>query len=166
MHNCEKMAAVSVFVLALLGTQASADDLTVQSSVTIDGFNSTTITTGFTSTDAFDSIHSCETTNGVSCTTQNGYDHPPKNIHEFLCIPSSMAYLLTTTCSTLVNRNDGNDCHGNSSGNYCLGSQGVGPICQWRTNSSGTAAWNWTISYRSGTPYSIDCNVSGYTGTH
>src|SRR3984893_3236792 len=133
MRNCEKMTAVSVVVLALLGTPASADDLTVQSAVTIDGFNSTTVTTGFTSTDAFDSIHSCTTTNGVSCTTQNGYDHPPKNIHEFLCIPSSMAYLLTTTCSTLVNRNDGNDCHGNSPGAYFFGRHGVGSLWRRRT---------------------------------
>ncbi|MGA3310834.1 MAG: hypothetical protein ABSD08_19815 [Xanthobacteraceae bacterium] len=166
MRNCGKLTAASLFVLALLGTQARADALTVQSSVGIEGFTSTTTSTGFQSTDAFDGRHTCTTTNGTGCTTSNGYDHPPKNIHEWLCIPAAMQYQLTSGCSTLVNRNDDGDCHGNDPADYCIGSQGVGPVCQWRTMSSGTASWKWTVAYRSSAPYSIDCNNDGYSGTH
>ena len=161
-----KVTALSLFALALLGPQAHADSVTVKSSVRLDGFNSTNYGTGFTSTDVFDGRHSCDTTNSVDCTATNSYDHPPKNIHEWLCVPNATAYQLTVNCLALVNQNDDGDCHSNDPKDYCAGRQGVGPVCQWRTTSSGTASWSWTVTARSGLPYLVDCSNAGYSGTH
>lgn len=152
--------------LCLAMSQAYADDVKIESEVTLDGFNNTGISTGFTTTDAFDSWHSCTTGNNSSCTASNSYGSPPKNMHEYICIPSNLSYNFTSSCQTLLTQDDDGDCHANDTQELSCGGQRLGPDCQWRTGSSGTAKWSWTITASSGGPYTIDCSNSGYSGTH
>lgn len=159
-----------LFMAALLAVTglAQAADQTVKASVTLNGFNNSNILVGFKSTDVFDGVHSCKPGSGPSCTTQNGYGSPPKNISNFLCIPNSLTYQITSSCQTLLAQGQSQSCHGNSLDNYCsavvTNSSEVAPSCNWRTNdNTSTVTWSWTLTYQGGV-VTVDCSNGNYQG--
>jgi hypothetical protein len=167
-HNALK-SIVFVTALVTFTGLAQAADQTVKANVTLNGFNNSNIVVGFKSTDAFDGVHTCKPGSGSSCTAQNGYGSPPKNIGNFLCIPNSMTYQISSSCQSLLSQGTSQDCHSNSESNYCAvavsNSSQVSPSCNWRTNNNtNTVNWNWTLTYQGGV-VTVDCSNSNYQGT-
>ena len=157
--------ATTLFLAA--GTLAQAKDVTVESRISVSGFNNASVGSAIKSTDITDSWHSCTIGTDNECPAKNTYGSPPKNMHIYICIPATLEYSYTSACQSLLNRNDDGDCHKNSTQIYgCGGNTSIGPKCQWRTTSSGTAEWTWKVTAQQGLPYQIDCSNSGFSGTH
>jgi len=149
---------------ALLSTAASASDQTIQAKLTLTGINNSNISAAFTTTDAFDTVHSCSAGSGSSCTASNKYGSPPKNVGNILCMPSNLAYSITNACQTLLTSGSGQDCKGNPIRGYCGSNANVTASCAWRTNNNtNTTAWNWNLSFANGL-VTVDCSNSNYQG--
>src|SRR5215813_3892774 len=91
---------------------------TVETNLTLAGFNNSGIMALFLSTDVTDSIHDCHAYTGSTCTAQHSYISPPKNIGNALCLPSGSSYTITENCSTLLNQGRG-ACHRNRLNGTC-----------------------------------------------
>lgn len=159
-----------VFLAALLAVTglAQAADQTVKATVTLSGFNNSNIVAGFKSTDIFDNVHTCKPGSSSSCTAQNGYDSPPKNIGNFLCIPNSVTYQIASSCQSLLTQGVSNGCHDNVEDSYCAvavaNSSQVSPSCNWRTNdNTNTVTWSWTLTYQQGI-VTVSCSNGNYQG--
>lgn len=168
MRNNTLKSILFLAALAAVTGLAQAADQTVKANVTLNGFNNSNIVVGFKSTDAFDGVHTCKPGSSSSCTAQNGYGSPPKNIGNFLCIPNSVAYQISSSCQSLLSQGTSQNCHGNSESNYCAvavsNSSEVAPACNWRTNNNtSTVTWNWTLTYQGGI-VTVDCSNSNYQG--
>jgi hypothetical protein len=149
---------------------AGAQSLTIQSVVTLQGFTNPNVGTAFITTNP-DSWHWCSVGVGSTCTATNGYSHPPKNVHEYLCVAQTFTYQITSGCSSLLAQGGNQKCHKNSTRNPvgCSPGKTIGPACQWTTASSGTATWRWTITAQTvpnQAPYLLDCSNAGYVGPH
>jgi opacity protein-like surface antigen len=161
----------SRFLLALCAaallsgvSAASADDQTIQSNLTLSGFNNSNIMTAFKTTDAFDAVHSCTTGSSSNCTAQNGYGSPPKNVGNILCMPSNLVYAITSGCQAILSSGSSQGCKGNPIQGLCGGNANVTAACAWRTNNNkSTTTWNWNLSY-SGGVVNVDCSNSNYQG--
>jgi len=160
-----RFAVAALAALVVSTVAASADDQTIQSNLTLTGFNNSGITAAFKTTDAFDSVHSCNPGSGSSCTAQNGYGSPPKNVGNILCLPSNLVYAISSGCQAILTSGEGQDCKGNPIKGYCGGNSNVTASCAWRTNNNKTTVqWNWRLSYQSNGAISVDCSNSNYQG--
>ena len=156
-----------VMIAAGMAGMAHAADQNIKANLTLSGFNSSSITAAFSSTDVFDSIHSCNAGSGSTCTAQNGYGTQPKNIGNVLCIPNNLTYAITASCQQLLAQGASQECHGNSQKSYCgSGFATVAPACNWRTNdNTNTVNWNWVLTLQGqGCVISVDCSNSNYQG--
>jgi hypothetical protein len=155
-----------VTLLALAGPAQAADQI-IKSNLTLTGFNSSTIVAAFTTTDVFDGTHSCTTGSGSSCTAQNGYGSPPKNVGNVLCIPNNLTYAITASCQQVLSQGASGNCDKNNLRSYCKpGLATVAPACLWRTNNNRNEVnWNWKLSLQAqGCVISVDCSQSNYQG--
>lgn len=168
MRNHALKSILFITALVVFTSLAQAADQTVKASVTLNGFNNSNILVGFKSTDVFDAVHTCKPGSSPSCTTQNGYGSPPKNISNFLCIPNSLTYQITSSCQSLLSQGVSQGCNSNNEANYCSiavsNSSEVAPSCNWRTNNNtSTVTWNWTLTYQGGV-VTVDCSNGNYQG--
>jgi hypothetical protein len=158
---------VAVTLLLAAAGAARAADQTIKANLTLTGFNSSTIVTAFTTTDVFDSTHSCNAGSGSSCTAQNGYGSPPKNVGNVLCIPNNLTYAITASCQQLLSQGASQNCTKNNLKSYCnSGLATVAPACNWRTNDNRNEVnWNWRLTLQGqGCVISVDCSQSNYRG--
>jgi hypothetical protein len=133
-----RSALFAACTAALLATAsaASADDQTIQANLTLTGINNSNISTAFTTTDAFDAVHSCSAGSGSSCTASNGYGSPPKNVGNILCMPSNLVYSITSGCQAVLSSGASQNCKGNPVRGWCAGNANVTASCAWRTNNN------------------------------
>lgn len=162
-----KTKSISVFTAAMmmsaLGSMAHASDVTTKGKVSLNDFNNTSVTAVTRTSDFAAQYHSCTTGNGTSCTVTDTHRSPPKNMGNVLCMPSGMIYDITSACESLLSTGASNSCKKNSAkGFYCSGDM-IAPTCDFRTGSSGTATWQWTLTAQNGT-VKVDCSESGYVG--
>lgn len=158
---------VAVTLLLAAAGPVRAADQNIKANLTLTGFNSSTIVTAFTTTDVFDSTHSCNAGSGSNCTAQNGYGSPPKNVGNVLCIPNNLTYAITATCQQLLSQGASQGCDKNNLKSYCnSGLATVAPACNWRTNNNkNDVNWNWKLTLQGqGCVISIDCSQSNYQG--
>ncbi len=149
---------------AVVSTAASANNQTIQAKLNLTGINNSNISTAFTTTDVFDTVHSCSAGSGSSCTASNNYGSPPKNVGNILCMPSNLAYSITSGCQAILSSGSSQDCKGNPIRGYCGSNSNVTASCAWRTNNnSNTTAWNWNLSFANGL-VTVDCSNSNYQG--
>ncbi|MCW5606247.1 MAG: hypothetical protein KIT18_17030 [Burkholderiales bacterium] len=164
MPTC-RLAAAALAALVLSAAGACADDQTIQSNLTLSGFNNSSITAAFKTTDVFDSIHSCSPGSSSSCTAQNSYGSPPKNVGNILCLPNNLVYSITSGCQAILTSGEGQDCKGNPIKGFCGGNANVTASCAWRTNNNkNTVQWNWRLSYGTNGAITVDCSNSNYQG--
>jgi hypothetical protein len=143
---------------------ASADDQTIQAVLSMSGINNSNIRAAFKTTDGFDAVHSCSPGSTSGCTASNGYGSPPKNVGNILCMPSNLAYAISSSCQSLLASGASQDCKGNPISNYCGGNASVASSCAWRTNNNkNTTTWNWNLSFANGV-VNVDCSNSNYQG--
>jgi hypothetical protein len=160
-------ALVLIASAAVMAEPARAADQVIKANLTLNGFNSSSIIVGFTSTDVFDSRHSCNAGSGPSCTAQNGYGSPPKNIGNVLCIPNNLTYAISASCQQLLSQGASQSCQGNNMKSYCGSNAAtVAPACNWRTNANkNTVNWNWVLTLQGqGCVITVDCSNSNYQG--
>jgi len=162
------LVVLSVLVVTLLGvSSAQASDQKICGVVNLSGFMNSSIKVGYKTTDAFDSARICSPGNSASCSACNGYSAPPKNVGNFLCLPNSLAYTITSDCQNLLKAGSGDGCHGNSGKSYCPSNTSIiAPDCNWRTNNNkSNTNWTWNVSYNGSTQsYTVDCSNSNYQG--
>ena len=159
--------AVVAVSLAAAGP-AQADDQIVTVNLTLNGFNNNKIIAGFTSTDVFDPITSCNAGSSSGCSANHSYGSPPKNIANFLCIPNGVTYAISQSCQSLLSLGVSTGCHSNSLSTYCdatYSSPQVSPACNWRTNDNKSPVnWNWSLTLQNGGVVAVDCSLSNYQG--
>ncbi|MGB0504784.1 MAG: hypothetical protein ACPGGK_01185 [Pikeienuella sp.] len=150
----------------LTGGIGLADSVDVKASVTNSNFQNNSIGTGFRTSDALANFHSCSTSqdNGYGCQVSDKSTSTPKNIGNTLCLPTSMVFSIDQNCQSLLNAGAGEDCQENSSSGQCGTSQEVLPGCNWRTEETGTAKWDWTLTHGDNGIMMISCTNSGYQG--
>lgn len=154
---------MGVALAVALAGPVFADDQTIQATVNLSGFNNSGISTAFTTTDAFDGVHSCSTGSGTTCSTSNGYGSPPKNVGNTLCLPSNLVYSITSGCQAILTAGANQDCKGNPIRGYCSQAN-VTPSCAWRTNNNkNKVQWTWNLSFANGL-ITVDCTNSNYQG--
>lgn len=150
----------------LLAGVAQASDQSICSNLSLSGFNSSSLKTGFTTTDVFDGDHTCSPGNGSSCSACNGYGSPPKNTGFILCIPDAMTYQITSSCQNLLSQGSGDGCSDNTISKAVCSSTSavVRPSCNWRSHDNkNNTGWNWTVKYSSGI-YTVDCSNYNFQG--
>jgi hypothetical protein len=158
---------VAVALTLVFADPVHAADQIIKANLTLSGFNSSTIVTAFTTTDVFDSVHSCNAGSGSSCTAQNGYGSPPKNVGNVLCIPNNLTYAITASCQQLLSQGASQNCNKNNLKSYCNSSLAtVAPACNWRTNDNRNEVnWNWRLTLQGqGCVINVDCSQSNYQG--
>ena len=159
--------AVVTLLLAVAGPAGAADQV-IKANVTLTGFNSSNIEVAFTTTDVFDGVHSCKAGSGSSCTAQNGYGSPPKNVGNVLCIPNNLTYAISASCQQLLSQGASQNCNKNNLKSYCNSSSTatIAPACNWRTNNNKNPVnWNWTLTLQAqGCVINVDCSQSNYQG--
>jgi len=158
---------LAIAAAAALAAPARAADQTIKANLTLSGFKTSGITVGFKTTDIFDSSHFCNAGTGSSCSAQNGYGSPPKNVGNVLCMPNNLAYTISATCQQLLAQGATSGCHSNNMKSACAsGSVAIAPACNWRTNDNTTTVnWNWNLSAQGGgCVITVSCSNSNYQG--
>ena len=135
--------------------------------MSLNGFSNNNIQTGLRTSDIGAAFHSCTTGNGTNCTVSDQQSSIPKNIGNIVCLPSTVTYLVTSTCQNLLNQGSSSGCQKNSAPTNCglSSTNSVRPTCNWRTqdNKSVTASWNWTLTWDgANNRVNVDCAETGY----
>ena len=153
---------------AALAAPARAADQTIKANLSLSGFKTSAISVGFTTTDIFDGRHFCNAGTGSSCTAQNSYGSPPKNVGNVLCMPNNLAYTIGLTCQQTLALGATSGCKSNNMKSHCpSGSVAIAPACNWVTNSSTNTVvnWNWNLSAQGGgCVITVNCSYSNYVG--
>ena len=153
---------------AALAAPARAADQTIKANLSLSGFKTGAISVGFTTTDIFDGSHSCNAGTGSSCTAQNGYGSPPKNVGNVLCMPNNLAYTISTACQQTLAQGATSGCKSNNMKSACpSGSVAIAPACNWVTNNftNTVVNWNWNLSAQGGgCVITVNCSSSNYVG--
>ena len=145
MRTLSKWLAAIVAAAVIAGPAAAADQ-TIRTHLTLSDFNNSSIKVAFKTTDAFDSVRTCNAGSGSSCSAQNGYGSPPKNVGNVLCIPDQLLFAITASCQQILSQGAGK-CEKNNLSSWCpaSGFATVAPACNWRTNDNKNAV-SWSSS--------------------
>ena len=153
---------------AALAAPARAADQTIRANLSLSGFKTSAISVAFETGDFFDLEHRCNAGAGSSCTAQNGYGSPPKNVGNVLCLPNNLAYTISSACQQILAQGATSGCKSNRMKSDCpSGSVAIAPACNWVTNSSTNTVvnWNWNLSAQGGgCVITVNCSYSNYVG--
>lgn len=165
--HCVRRAGLSVVVsivsfVFVAGTARASQNICAGLDLT--GFNNSSITAGYRVTDVGASFHSCNAGSGSNCSACAGATFSPKNVGNYLCLPSNLIYSISSSCQSLLTSGASNCTTNNTNGSVCSGQSAVMPACNWRTNdNSNTATWTWSLSL-SGSTVVVNCSNSNYQG--
>lgn len=130
--------------------QGPDSDQAICSTVNLSGFENSTVTTGFESTDEFDSVHQCSTDDSSGCSACNGYGSPPKNVGFFLCLPDTQTFTVDAGCEELLTAGDSDSCKPNPFGDLSIcppNTEEIAPDCNWRTkDNKDDVRWTWDVT--------------------
>ncbi|MEA2558953.1 MAG: hypothetical protein QOH06_457 [Acidobacteriota bacterium] len=159
------LAVVAVFGLFLLAAGgAQADSQNICGKLTLSGFNNSSIIAGYRVTDVAASFHQCSAESSSNCSACAGAKSYPKNVGNYLCIPSTLVYAITANCQALLSSGSANCSKNNVPSTVCGSQSTVEPVCNWRTNdNTNEADWNWSLTW-SGNTVSVDCSNNNYQG--
>lgn len=148
----------------LVGGVAHAGSQNICANLTLTGFNNSSIVAGYRTTDVGAAYHYCDTGSTNSCAACASATFQPKNVGNYLCLPSNLLYTISSSCQTLLNSGS-SDCSTNTTdGDVCTGQSAVMPACNWRTEDNDTEAyWSWSLSL-SGSTITVNCSNSNYQG--
>jgi hypothetical protein len=162
------MAKLPVVIAIAIAAPAWGSDQNISATLTMTGFKNPDVLVAFISTDLTDQVRKCTAKTGSSCTAQNGYGSPPKNISNVLCLPNTLSYIITESCQQLLAKGATQDCKGNGLASYCTryltNSINVAPGCKWRTkDNKDPVTWSWVLTLRGqGPAVDLDCSNKNY----
>ncbi|HEX5719738.1 MAG TPA: hypothetical protein VF179_26520, partial [Thermoanaerobaculia bacterium] len=144
-----RLAVVAVFGLFLLAAGgAQADSQNICAKLALSGFNNSSIIAGYRVTDVGASFHQCSAESSSNCSACAGATFYPKNVGNYLCIPSTFLYSITATCQSLLSSGSSNCSKNNVPSNVCGSQATIKPVCNWRTNDNANEAdWNWSLTW-------------------
>jgi hypothetical protein len=156
------LVVLALLVLAAGGAHAGSQNICA--SLSLSGFNNSSIVAGYRVTDVGASFHSCSPGSSSSCSACAGATFQPKNVGNYLCLPSNMIYSISSSCQSLLSSGASNCKSNNVNGQVCSGMSVVLPSCNWRTNDNDNqATWSWSLSL-SGSTVVVNCSQSNYQG--
>ncbi|HVG06922.1 MAG TPA: hypothetical protein VNM67_04400 [Thermoanaerobaculia bacterium] len=157
-----RLAVFGLFLLAAGGAQA--DSQNICGKLTLSGFNNSSIIAGYRVTDVSAAFHQCSAESSSHCSACAGATFYPKNVGNYLCIPSTFIYSITSGCQSLLSSGSSNCSKNNVPSTVCGSQATVRPTCNWRTNDNKNEAdWNWTVT-ANGSALVVDCSTNNYQG--
>jgi hypothetical protein len=157
-----------IVAAAALAAPARAADQTIKANLSLSGFKTGAISVAFETGDLFDFSHSCDAGTGSSCTAQNSYGSPPKNVGNVLCMPNNLAYTISSACQQILAQGATSGCKSNILKSACPSSSvAIAPACNWVSSDSTNTVvnWNWNLSAQGGgCVITVNCSTSNYQG--
>jgi hypothetical protein len=153
-----------VFVLLVLAAGGAHADQNICTILSLTGFNNSSIVAGYRVTDVGALYHQCSTGSSSICSACAGATFNPKNVGNYLCLPSNVLYSISSSCQQLLHSGAGNCEQNIVEGSVCSGMSSVMPVCNWRTNDNDNqATWTWSLSLN-GSTVTVNCSNSNYQG--
>jgi hypothetical protein len=157
------LAAVAVFGVFLLAAGSVRADQNICANLQLNNFINSTVIAGYRTSDIGAFEEECSAESSSSCSKCVIASASPKNVGNYLCLPSNFNYSLTANCTSLIQAGSSENCQKNSADDVCDGQAVVEPICNYRTNdNTSEAGWTWTVTSTASNTFSVDCTNNNY----
>ena len=164
MREMRKVGPMVLGLFLLAAGVAHAGSQNICANLSLSNFNNSSIIAGYRVTDIGAAFHQCSPGSSNSCSACAGAKSYPKNVGNYLCLPSTLLYSISSSCQSLLSSGSGNCKKNNTQGAVCKGQSVVMPACNWRTNDNeNQTTWSWSLSL-SGSTVVVDCSQSNYQG--